>query len=129
MATPWKDMTQEQRDAEFAKFNEKRLKKSIESPAKRGTVKALTDKYSDEFNKLKKTAEATLPKKVYTQEEIAAKVAKYQEKLEKGAGKAPVKRVATKNLIKAHQEEYDGMLKAALAEVRGQVKPAGKSKR
>lgn len=129
MATPFKDMTPEQKAVEFDKFQEKRLKKSIESPAKRGTVKNLIAKYQGEFNELKKKAEATLPKKVLTAEEIAAKVAKFQEKLEKGTGKAPVKRWATKKLIEAHKDEYDGNLKANLAEARGQARPAGKSKR
>lgn len=128
MGTPFKDMTDAQKAAEFEKFQEKRLKKSIESPAKRGTVKDLVTKYQDEFNKLKKTAEATLPKKVLTAEEIAAKVAKFQEKLEKGTGKAPVKRWATKKLIEAHQPEYDAALKDNLAAARGQAKPAGKKR-
>ena len=129
MGTPFKDMTPEQKAAEFDKFQEKRLKKPIESPAKRGTVKNLVAKYADEFNKLKKTAEANLPKKVLTADEIAAKVAKFQEKLEKGTGKAPVKRWATKKLIEAHKDEYEDALKANLAEARGQTRPAsGKGK-
>ena len=128
MGTPFKDMTAEQKSAEFEKFQEKRLKKSIESPAKRGTVKDLVARYQGEFNELKKTAEKTLPKKILTAEEIAAKVAKFQEKLEKGTGKAPVKRWATKKLIEAHKDEYEGALKANLAEARGQAKPAAGKK-
>ena len=122
----FKDKTQAELDEEFQKWQEKRMKKSIESPAKRTAQKNIINANKDEFEEYRKEGETKATRKEYTQAEIQEKVEKYIAKLKKGT-KAPSKRYATKKLLEAHKPEYQAELESQLALVRGQ-KPAGQTK-
>ena len=122
----FKDKTQAERDEEFQKWQEKRMKKSIESPAKRTAQKVIINANKAEFEDYRKEGETKATRKEYTQAEIQEKVEKYIAKLKKGT-KAPSKRYATKKLLEAHKEEYKEELDRQLALVRGH-KPAGQGK-
>jgi hypothetical protein len=49
MATPFLQKTQAEKQADFEKWQEKRMKRAVEAPAKRIAIKRLREKYPDEY--------------------------------------------------------------------------------
>lgn len=50
MATPFLQKTQAEKQADFEKWQEKRMKRAVEAPAKRIAIKRLREAHKDEYD-------------------------------------------------------------------------------